>query len=186
VTLDELQAMLDHLDDETARQTANEFWDVWSPRLNDKIKTLLAIAVGAHRQRSLPPELDEVIDVARGYIQYIGDDPLDEFEAHADDFAVALVALADACVIGLPCDRHGGEVHGKEAEELRAGVERSLSNTSEVLPEDAADVLAGLRKSLIFLLDRIDARDSIAFREATSPPDEVAALLGSIAERRLP
>lgn len=165
MTLDELQATLDHLDDETAWQTTNEFWDVWSPRLNDKIKTLLAIAIGAHRQRSLPPELGEVIDVARGYIQYIGDDPLDEFEAHADDFAVALVALADACVIGLPCERHGGEVHGQEAEELRTGVELILRNTAEVQPDEATDVLAGLRKSLIFLLDRIDARDSLAFCE---------------------
>ena len=39
-------------------------------------------------------------------------------------------------------------------------------------------MLRALRKSLIFLLDRIDARDSLAFREATDPPDaDVTAAL---------
>jgi len=92
----------------------------------------------------------------------------------AYEFAEVLVQLADACVIGAPCDRHCGAVHGQEAEELRAGVEQILTNTSDVDDDDAPDVLRALRKSLSFLLDRIDARDSLAFREATDPPDAQA------------
>lgn len=87
-------------------------------------------------------------------------------------FARALVQVADACVVGLPCDRHGGAVHGQEAEELRAGVEQILRNTADVNDGGAAFVLAELRRSLIFLLDRIDARDSLSLLEATDPKEE--------------
>jgi hypothetical protein len=92
----------------------------------------------------------------------------------AYEFAEALVQFADACVVGLPCDKHGA-VHGQEAEELRAGVEQILKNTSDVVVDAVPDVLHALRKSLIFLLDRIDARDSLGFRDATDPPEESAA-----------
>lgn len=98
----------------------------------------------------------------------------DEFEDAVEvarDFAETIDKLAECCVIGVRCDRHGGAVHGQEAEELRAGVEQILKNTSDVEDDEAPDVLRALRKSLIFLLDRIDARDSLAFREATDPPD---------------
>lgn len=88
--------------------------------------------------------------------------------------AEALVKLADCCVVGVCCDRHGGAIHGQEAEELRAGVEHILSNTSDVEDDAAPDVLRAMRKSLVFLLDRIDARDSLAFREATDPNETVS------------
>jgi hypothetical protein len=69
--------------------------------------------------------------------------------------------------------RHGGAVHGQEAEELRAGVEQILKSTTTVNDGDAVLVLREVRRALIFLLDTIDARDSLAFREATDPPEGV-------------
>ena len=90
------------------------------------------------------------------------------------DFAAAIVQLSTACVVGLPCNRHGGAVHGQEAEELRAGIEQILTNTSSVRREDEESVLVSVRKALIFLLDRVDARDSLSFREAVDPKEREA------------
>lgn len=102
-------------------------------------------------------EIEDWVNVARGFLADRGS-PTYADKGIAGDFAEALVQIADTCVVGLPCERHGGEVHGREAEELRAGVEEILRNSANV---------AELRKSLFFLLDRIDARDSLSFREAT-------------------
>jgi hypothetical protein len=96
----------------------------------------------------------------------------DSAEALAQDFAKALVQLADTCAVGLPCATHEGVRHGQEAEELRAGIEQILSNTTSVRGDEAAVVLKALRKSLIFLLDNVDARDSLAFRENQTQPGE--------------
>lgn len=115
-----------------------------------------------------PDEFAGMIAVARDYLQGSRGDT----ELLSRDFAETLVQIADACVVGLPCEKHAGAVHGQEAEELRAGVEQILRNTADVQPEEAPDVLASLRKSLVFLLDRIDARDSLAFREVTDPTTE--------------
>lgn len=81
-------------------------------------------------------------------------------------FARALAQVADACVIGLPCEKHGGAVHGREAEELRKGIELLLVEHGTIDSVDAYEY-AELRRDLIRLLDRIDARDSLAFLEAT-------------------
>lgn len=78
---------------------------------------------------------------------------------------------ASTCRMGLPCEEHGGAVHGQEAEQLRAGVERIIRSTAMVSEDDAAFVLEASRRSLIFLLDSIDARDSLSFREMTDPPE---------------
>jgi hypothetical protein len=110
---------------------------------------------------------EDSVDVARDYLQGSSADA----ELLAKDFAEVIVQLADGCVVGLPCARHGGAVHGQEAEELRAGVEQILRNTDGVREDEAAFVLPELRKSLLFLLDHVDARDSLAFREATDPKD---------------
>lgn len=115
-------------------------------------------------------QIEELIDVARDHVRQESDEP-----ALSLDFARALVHFADTCVVGLPCERHYGAIHGQEAEELRAGVEQILKNVADVHEDDALHVLRATRKSLIFLLDRVDARDSLAFREATDPPDEPAA-----------
>ena len=116
-------------------------------------------------------EFEDTLDVARDYLQGSRADA----ELLASDFAEVIVKLADHCVVGLPCERHAGVIHGQEAEELRAGVEQILKNTDDVRDDEAAFVLAEQRKALIFLLDRIDARDSLAFREATDPPKDNAA-----------
>ena len=106
-------------------------------------------------------EFAETVDVARGYLQKRCADP------EGRPFATTIVKLADCCVIGMRCAQHHDAVHGQEAEDLRAGIEQILRNTSDVEDAAAPDVLRSFRKSLIFLLDRIDARDSLAFREAT-------------------
>lgn len=54
-----------------------------------------------------------------------------------------------------PCPVHDF-IHGAEAEGLREGIEKLIS--------DDGDVSAW---SLRSLLDRVDARDSLAYREAT-------------------
>ena len=114
-----------------------------------------------------PDEFEATLHVAREYLQdgYSADD----VAQICRDFAGMIVKIANTCVVGAVCERHGGAPHGQEAEELRAGVEQILENTADVRPEDEKEVFAAMRKSLIFLLDRIDARDSLAFCEATDP-----------------
>jgi hypothetical protein len=116
-----------------------------------------------------PDDLAETIETIEAAREYLQEDPVCRpIDCPARDFAKALGQIAAACVVGLPCDRHAGEVHGQEAEELRAGIEQILRNTDDVRPEDAASVLASVRKSLIFLLERVGERDSRAFRETIS------------------
>jgi hypothetical protein len=73
------------------------------------------------------------------------------------------VQRAAPCVVGVACERHGGAVHGREAEELRAGVERIIGQDFDV---------ESVRDDLRQLLDDVDARDSLAFLEATDSQDE--------------
>jgi hypothetical protein len=83
-------------------------------------------------------------------------------------FARALVQIGDACVIGLPCKRHGGVVHGREAEELREGIEKILEEygaTPADVPYEHEDY-EDLRRALRRLLDDVDARDSLVLLEA--------------------
>jgi hypothetical protein len=56
------------------------------------------------------------------------------------------------------CEEHGF-VHGAEAEELRAGIERLVAKYKRSIPL--------LR--LVDLLDSVDARDSLAYRERRTP-----------------
>jgi len=44
LTRQELDDLERHLDDETEWETANEFWDVWSPRISDRLRRLIATA----------------------------------------------------------------------------------------------------------------------------------------------
>lgn len=66
----------------------------------------------------------------------------------------ATETLEAHCVIGRPCERHHGSVHGAEAEQLRAGIENALNGPPEWLESE----LRGL-------LEQTDARDSLAFAE---------------------
>lgn len=116
-----------------------------------------------------------VVDVAHDYLRgTVSDDEIRSWGS-VREFAQAIVQLSGSCVVGAPCARHEEAVHGQEAEELRAGVEQILRNTADVGDDQSSFVLSELRRSLIFLLDRIDARDSLAFREVTDPPDARAA-----------
>lgn len=105
-----------------------------------------------------PKALAAAVDAARAYLRA-------DCEGAARDFAEALVQVTDACVIGLPCDRHGGEIHGQEAMELRAGIEKILGSTDPLMG-DAALILSIQLEALSRLLDHVDACDSLAFREA--------------------
>lgn len=110
-------------------------------------------------------DLELLLDTARDYLKR------SRAEGRADviefSFAEAFVQLSGACVVGLPCEKHGSAVHGQEAEDLRAGVEQILRNTAAVRDDEAVFVLAEQRRALVFLLDHIDARDSLAFCEVT-------------------
>ena len=44
-TRDELVTLLAHLDDETEWETIDDFWQAWSPRLNHRIRRLIATAL---------------------------------------------------------------------------------------------------------------------------------------------
>lgn len=66
------------------------------------------------------------------------------------------------CNFGLPCPEHHGAVHGKEAEELRTGIEKLLAENSYQIQ----------RTELFALLDRVDARDSLAYLETQDKKGE--------------
>jgi hypothetical protein len=67
----------------------------------------------------------------------------------------------NACPVrGVACADHGF-VHGEEAEELRAGIERLASEHRG----GAGKRVTALCDDLLDLLDEVDARDSLAFRE---------------------
>lgn len=70
-------------------------------------------------------------------------------------------------VYAVLCQEHGGIVHGMEAEELRAGIEELIAGADDSVDEDARVVSAADLQSLV---DKVDARDSLAYREATSQP----------------
>lgn len=68
---------------------------------------------------------------------------------------------ANACPVrGVACADHGF-VHGQEAEELRAGVERLAKEHRG----GASKRVTVLCDDLLDLLDEVDARDSLAFLE---------------------
>lgn len=106
-------------------------------------------------------EVLETVEVAREY--------LDGGYRAADDtslaltFATVIMQLTTACTIGMPCEKHSGAVHGQEAEELRAGVERILTDVAVVEDADAPAMLADVKMTLESLLDDVDARDSLVY-----------------------
>jgi len=75
-------------------------------------------------------------------------------------------------ILDGPCPEHLTH-HGKEAEELRAGIEGiiedhkpSVHDVVETHAEAAwRDEIHAMRKELQELLDKVDARDSLAFTE---------------------
>jgi len=83
--------------------------------------------------------------------------------AKYDDLVV--VRLLRKCPIRGECPRHGF-VHGREAEELRAGIEEILRGWRA---SDNDRSLDELLSHLQGLLDDTDARDSLAFIEQNDP-----------------
>lgn len=63
--------------------------------------------------------------------------------------------MAKCTVYKEVCEKHGF-VHGGEAEELRSGIEKILSSDKSMK--------GWVATALTRLLDRVDARDSVAFR----------------------
>ena len=86
----------------------------------------------------------------------------DKVSAHADELRAKLTrrpaesgTVATRCTVyATPCSVHDF-IHGAEAEELREGIEKLMEN------EDAVKV-----RQLRSLLDRVDARDSLAYLES--------------------
>ena len=102
--------------------------------------------------------LAEAIRGARECVAYAGDPReigYSDFNELADFWSRAIVTLAGRCQVGVPCARHKGVVHGQEAEELRKGLEEVLAGWDD---EDSY-------RALVSLLERVDARDSLAFGE---------------------
>jgi len=82
------------------------------------------------------------------------------------EVARVMIDLADATddpTVEERCPVHRGSIHGGEAEELRSGIEAIVNC------EDSS----GVRQQLTRLLDRVDARDSLA---ALGHADRIAAL----------
>jgi len=109
-------------------------------------------------------QIEEIVSLARDYLAgNVSESDISAWGS-TSDFAKALVQIAGTCVVGLACERHAEVVHGKEAEELRSGVEQILADMGHRAPSSASfrEASSKLRE----LLDDVDARDSLAFREA--------------------
>lgn len=69
---------------------------------------------------------------------------------------------ASCLVYTEACAEHGF-MHGAEASELREGIEALLDQCGEMSHDEWSE-------ALLSLLDRVDARDSLARLEAQAPP----------------
>ena len=69
--------------------------------------------------------------------------------------------------MGAACTKHEGMVHGAEAEELRKGIEAILCEyaVDDAKDDGAADYAEDMTRELRRLLDKTDARDSLAYIE---------------------
>jgi hypothetical protein len=113
-------------------------------------------------------DLAEIIGIARDYLRgAVSDDDLRSWGS-TRDFAEALVQISGTCVMGLPCERHGGAVHGLEAEALRRGVERILLDFDLSEHRDPPRGEQRFLRVLRDLLDGVDSRDSLSFLEVTA------------------
>jgi hypothetical protein len=89
----------------------------------------------------------------------------------SDDLQTALknagyLPVQRCAIVNWPCPVHK-VTHGREAEELRAGIETIIAIlVDDVGGEPTVGSARGLRVALQRLLDRVDASDSLAFREA--------------------
>jgi hypothetical protein len=68
------------------------------------------------------------------------------------------------------CEKHDF-CHGAEAEELRHGIEKMMLDLDEYADFEGRVYAADVYRLLASLLDRIDARDSVAYLEAKKKED---------------
>ena len=115
-------------------------------------------------ERLSDDRLEEIVETAR---MVLAGQPAGQPGGVAMDFARALVQFASTCKIGLPCEKHGGVVHGREAEELRAGIEDVLKEHGQASNDERAD-LEEMQDALQRLLSEVDARDSLSSLEVAA------------------
>jgi len=128
----------------------------------------LAAAVAEARADERRKCLDEIVeyasDLARGASRFFGqyhtgkETGYRDIAAHAKyqrDAAQPAPEPPPCSVYGHPCHEHGF-IHGAEAEELREGIEKLIGEGREAVTG----------RELQRLLDRVDARDSLAYLEA--------------------
>lgn len=79
--------------------------------------------------------------------------------------------MSDGCKIYREACPDHGFYHGAEAEELREGIEKIIK-TCRPCVSTAEDGCTGCHivEELELLLDRVDARDSLAYREKRRSP----------------
>lgn len=63
------------------------------------------------------------------------------------------------------CPVHGFEEHGREAEELRAGIEAIVEHVEESYNNATDDDYLEIGRNLQKLLDKVDAADSLSYLE---------------------
>jgi hypothetical protein len=69
------------------------------------------------------------------------------------------VRVGAGMTAAMRCPMHGDQVHGREAEQLRKGIEEILARPHQ------RDGAPSVDRQLQALLDRVDARDSLAYLE---------------------
>jgi hypothetical protein len=73
--------------------------------------------------------------------------------------------VSKRCEIGRECPRHYEQVHGGEAEELRSAFEELRDSYNRKQGADANIDAGDVAHALTVILDRVDARDSLAWLE---------------------
>lgn len=115
-------------------------------------------------------------------LQQLASSNKDALRAMADQLEAAQARIDDleGEARDLGCAVHVGAVHGGEAEELRAGIEQLIADDEEL-------IWRAVRRELQDLLDRVDARDSLAHLEridvAIAERDKLQAELDAAAAR---
>lgn len=152
-------------------------WQVWGSFDDDSDEFL---TIGVH---AVPEEGNEALVTA---LVELGEQQLLEFETseelppaglgppsitHFRAAAVGLELFSEGYAQGSRsprrgCPVHAGEVHGGEANELRKGIEKLIEGVDVSCHE-----MAEFKDSLVRLLDRIDARDSLAHLERKERPE---------------
>lgn len=122
--------------------------------------------------RSTSSVQQEIEDAARQVLRGVGD--LSEEQRRALSAQIAQASLQHLA-FEHGCPIHNGSIHGGEAEDLRSGIERLLAeaapSASPWVSDPEHEDMQDLRSDLQALLDAVDARDSLAHLDRSSPPE---------------